>query len=258
MTHKLHPVFRYADATAAMTFLERAFGFTPAAVHHSPDGSIVHAELRFGTGAIGLSSAGPVDPANVWTTVREGVYACVPDPQAHHARALAGGARIETTPRHTDYGSAEYTARDCDGRLWSFGTYAMADKNGPVSIVPELRYDDSVRAVAFLTGAFGLASGLVVRKDGGDVVHAELWLDESPLMIGGGDSGDANGVWQGRRQCTQVHVGDPDAHYARAAAHGAAIVRPPHATPYGARAYVAQDPEGFLWGFSDYVPERRG
>ena len=79
-----------------------------------------------------------MNPANVWTTVREGVYVTVADPDQHHARARAAGRRIEQPLKDTDYGSREYTARDADGRLWSFGTYAMADGGGE----PDLRAGD--------------------------------------------------------------------------------------------------------------------
>ena len=39
------------------------------------------------------------------------------------ARFRAAGAKIERPLADTEYGSREYSARDCDGHLWSFGTY---------------------------------------------------------------------------------------------------------------------------------------
>ena len=33
------------------------------------------------------------------------------------------GAEIVGPPYDTDYGSREFTARDLDGNVWSFGTY---------------------------------------------------------------------------------------------------------------------------------------
>jgi len=165
MTPRLHPVARYADPRAAIRFFERAFGFAVRAVFDAPDGGVAHAELTFGTGTIGLSSVGPVDPSNIWTTVRDGIYACIADPDAHCVRATAGGARIEQPPRDTSYGSREYTARDLEGRLWSFGTYSMNDLEGPPVFTPELRYRDAARAVRFLSSAFDLVPGLAVRND---------------------------------------------------------------------------------------------
>src|SRR5262249_25606910 len=46
-----------------------------------------------------------------------------------------------------------------------------------------------------------------------------------------------------------VEVEDVDAHHARAAAHGAAILREPEDQPYGFRVYTAEDLEGHRWMF---------
>jgi uncharacterized glyoxalase superfamily protein PhnB len=54
-------------------------------------------------------------------------------------------------------------------------------------------------------------------------------------------------------QYVNVHVEDPDPHFARAKAAGATIVRPLETKPW-ARGYVAQDFDGFLWNFSTYQP----
>jgi len=51
------------------------------------------------------------------------VYVVVGDPDAHHDRAKAAGAEIVAGLTDTDYGSRDYSARDPDGNLWSFGTY---------------------------------------------------------------------------------------------------------------------------------------
>ena len=45
------------------------------------------------------------------------------DSDAHCEQARAAGAEIIRGPESTDYGSREYTARDLEGHLWSFGTY---------------------------------------------------------------------------------------------------------------------------------------
>jgi uncharacterized glyoxalase superfamily protein PhnB len=51
------------------------------------------------------------------------IYVAVADPDAHHARAKAAGARIVRALNDTDYGSREYCALDPEGHFWSFGTY---------------------------------------------------------------------------------------------------------------------------------------
>ena len=49
-----------------------------------------------------------------------------------------------------------------------------------------------------------------------------------------------------------VAIADPDAHYARAKAAGAEIIRELNDTPYGSREYGARDLEGNAWSFGTY------
>jgi uncharacterized glyoxalase superfamily protein PhnB len=51
------------------------------------------------------------------------LYAVIEDPDAHHDRAVAAGATVVRELSDQDYGSREYSARDLEGNLWSFGTY---------------------------------------------------------------------------------------------------------------------------------------
>jgi uncharacterized glyoxalase superfamily protein PhnB len=51
------------------------------------------------------------------------IYAVAADPDAHCERANSAGAEIVRELADMDYGSREYSARDLDGNLWSFGTY---------------------------------------------------------------------------------------------------------------------------------------
>ena len=119
----MFPAFKYQDAPAAIDWLERAFGFTRQGVHPGPDGTIVHAELKLGSGVIMLGSKTPPDPAQPWTTVPQGLYVYVADIDQHYARAKAAGAAIVRELADTPYGSREYAARDSEGNLWGFGTY---------------------------------------------------------------------------------------------------------------------------------------
>ena len=122
VTATLFPACSYQDAPRAVRRLQDAFGFEEKAVYTSDDGTIAHAELRFGNGILMFGSRRD-DPGNPWAEVDVGIYVAVDDVDAHHARATAAGAEIVKAPYATDYGSREYHARDCEGRLWSFGTY---------------------------------------------------------------------------------------------------------------------------------------
>lgn len=121
----LFPYFVYRDAAAALEWLAAAFGFEKTQAFPAPDGTIMHAEMRFGGGSIMLSTAtdeqraqGPWDlPAG------RGIYVWVDDVDAHHARAKSAGAQIVRAPEDTEFGTRRYRALDLEGYEWSFGTY---------------------------------------------------------------------------------------------------------------------------------------
>ncbi len=123
----IFPALRYRDANAAIAWLGQAFGFTEQAVHRGEDGAVHHAELAFGGDLImlgqfredGVLGGHPPDPL----ASTGGLYVAVDDPDAHHDRAKAAGAQIVRELTDQDYGSREYSARDPEGNLWSFGTY---------------------------------------------------------------------------------------------------------------------------------------
>jgi uncharacterized glyoxalase superfamily protein PhnB len=119
----IFPSFRYEDAPRAIEWLNNAFGFEKQYLVPGKNNTVAHAQLRFGSGMIIMGSGGKPDPKNPWATERSGTYVVVPDIEAHYARAKGAGAKIECPLANTDYGASEYSARDCEGHLWSFGTY---------------------------------------------------------------------------------------------------------------------------------------
>jgi uncharacterized glyoxalase superfamily protein PhnB len=119
----IFPVLKYEDAQAAMDFLERAFGFERHAAYDGENGEVAHAELKLGDEFVMLGSTGEGDERFNQGAGRYSLYVVVDDPDAHHARAKEAGATIERELTDQDYGSREYTARDPEGNLWSFGTY---------------------------------------------------------------------------------------------------------------------------------------
>ena len=127
----LIPGLRYRNAAAAIEFLCNAFGFQRHLVVEGGNGTIAHAQLVFGNGMIMLGSASnqgdygrwvqpPSGPGRVGT---HGIYVVVTDADAHHARAAKAGAEILLTPTDRDYGGRDYTCRDPEGFVWTFGTY---------------------------------------------------------------------------------------------------------------------------------------
>lgn len=124
----LYPTLRYNDAPGAIAFLEEAFGFRRRQVIENPDGTIAHAELEFGPSILMLGSERD-DPLRGPQAGRGWLYVAVDDADTACERARAGGADIVHEPYDTDYGSRDFTARDLEGNVWSFGTYRPAPQD---------------------------------------------------------------------------------------------------------------------------------
>jgi len=121
----IFPTLSYDDATAAIDFLVKAFGFERHAVYSGDEGVIHHAELRLGNGLVMLGSARP--DASATRGGGGGIYVVLGDVDSHAERARAAGAEITRDVHETDYGSREYGARDPEGNMWHFGTYQPLD-----------------------------------------------------------------------------------------------------------------------------------
>jgi uncharacterized glyoxalase superfamily protein PhnB len=119
----IYPTLKYEDAHAAIDFLERAFGFEKHAVFEGESGNVAHAELKLGEEYVMLGSTSEGEERFNQSAGRTSVYVVVDDPDALHDRAKEVGATIERELTDQDYGSREFTARDPEGNLWSFGTY---------------------------------------------------------------------------------------------------------------------------------------
>ena len=115
------PTLRYDDAKAAIDFLERAFGLERKAVMENDDGTIGHAELTAGRGMVMVGSTGQGD--SQFDTGHASIYVVIEDPDALHDRAKEAGAEISRGLQDMDYGSREFSAKDPEGNVWSFGTY---------------------------------------------------------------------------------------------------------------------------------------
>ncbi|NYV76908.1 VOC family protein [Streptomyces sp. UH6] len=123
----LCPTLLYADARAAVRQLTEGLGFRELSLYEGENGAVAHAELTQGGGVVMLGSkdagrgvfAGAMSGAGP-----AGVYVVVEDVDAHHARAVEHGVEILMAPADQDYGSRDSMARDLEGNVWCFGTYA--------------------------------------------------------------------------------------------------------------------------------------
>ena len=125
------PTVRARDARALIAFLVDVLGFEEVVVY-GEGGTVDHAELAWPAGGgVMLGSERPGDGTRVAPPGAMSVYVACDDADALYERASASGARIESEPHDTEYGSREFAVRDPEGNHWTFGTYRGARRAGP-------------------------------------------------------------------------------------------------------------------------------
>jgi uncharacterized glyoxalase superfamily protein PhnB len=126
---RLIPTLRYCDPRAAISWLEEAFQFRRHFVAEEA-GEVVHAQLRLGDDLVMLGPDHSDDKYGMHSPTKlNGTNQCVyvvlgGDIDAACEVARAAGAEIITNPYDTPYGSREFSCKDLEGHVWSFGTYA--------------------------------------------------------------------------------------------------------------------------------------
>jgi uncharacterized glyoxalase superfamily protein PhnB len=125
------PCLTYRDAPAAIAFLCEAFGFEKKMVVPGENDTIAHAELVCGNAMIMVGSVKDkntpygklvMSPQEAGGSTQS-IYLVVDDADVHHAQAKAGGAKMIIPLETKDYGGRDYTCQDCEGYVWTFGTY---------------------------------------------------------------------------------------------------------------------------------------
>lgn len=113
----------YADLEAAFDHLVDVFGLGPGEVTFDADGHAVHGELEAGSAVVWLhpesADFGLASPRTVGTSTAT-MAVMVDDVDAHHQRTVERGGVVVYPPIDQPYGYREYSARDCEGGLWSF------------------------------------------------------------------------------------------------------------------------------------------
>jgi uncharacterized glyoxalase superfamily protein PhnB len=120
---RMIPILVYDDIAVAHDFLVDAFGFESGGLQRTPDGVVVHGEVRAGEIVIWLHRVAPehelLAPSSL-PGAAGGLVIHVGDIQAHYLRACSRGARIDSEPADQPYGQREYGARDPGGHRWWF------------------------------------------------------------------------------------------------------------------------------------------
>ena len=124
---RIWPTFLYADARAAIDFLERAFGFrTTLVVPNENDDSVIeHCQMAGPEGGgIMLGTANrPDNKFSMRVAGNSSTYVVTSQPDELFDRAVAAGAEVFHPLEDQDYGSRDVSVKDPEGNIGSFGTY---------------------------------------------------------------------------------------------------------------------------------------
>ena len=117
------------------------------------------------------------------------------------------------------------------------------------TLTPYLVVLDADAEIRFLTAAFGATEKSVDRRPDGAVMHAEIVVGNSLLMIG-----QASDAWKPLGGALYLWVADVDGAYAKALAAGATSQTPPEDKPYGHRNAGVIDANGVTWWIGSPLP----
>ncbi len=134
------------------------------------------------------------------------------------------------------------------------------------AVIPHIMVDDAAAAIDFYRRAFDAREDFRIDVPGGGILHAEIMVGQSALMLGdaGADEADGAGLASflapaslggGTSVTLHVFVPDVDGLARRAAAAGAEILVPPQDTFHGDRSTILKDPFGHIWVFLTHIED---
>lgn len=125
------------------------------------------------------------------------------------------------------------------------------------SVTPSIIVKDPDGAIAWYKKALGAEEVMVLRSPQGAVMHAEIKIGDSVIMLGGewpdmGMKAPQPGHVSGG---LHVYVADVDKSFQRAVDSGASVIFPPSLMFWGDRYGKIVDPHGHQWGLATHVED---
>jgi PhnB protein len=229
----VRPYLIVPGADDLIAFLEQTFDAEVVLRAPTPDGKVMHAEVRVGDSVLEMGDAG-----EQWQPIAAPLHVYLESVDEAYRRAIAAGATSIYEPVDQPYGDREAGVRDARGIEWFLATRL---ENGPRpegfgTVTSGFRATGAAEMIEFLRKAFG-----VVHVSGG-VEHAEIRLGETLVELS-----EAHGQWGPTRGAYHLFVADCDAVYAEAVAAGAKSMWAPEDKPYGERSAGVEDAWGNQW-----------
>ena len=115
---RVSPYLIVDDADGTLAFMLRVFDGESLRRHTTPDGRIMHAEVRLGDAVVMVGAAGPE-----WPAVPAALHIYVTNADETYRRAVAAGAVTVTEPTTQPYGDRSAYVRDVSGTTWFISTH---------------------------------------------------------------------------------------------------------------------------------------
>ncbi|MFF1275789.1 VOC family protein [Streptomyces marokkonensis] len=131
------------------------------------------------------------------------------------------------------------------------------------AVIPHIMVDDARAAIDFYQRAFGAHEDFRIDAPGGGILHAEITVGRSTLMLGDASTDEAEAgafaapasLGGGTSVTLHVFVPDVDGLAERAEAAGAEILQPPTDMFHGDRTVILKDPSGHIWVFLTHLED---
>lgn len=122
---------------------------------------------------------------------------------------------------------------------------------GHHTVCPYLIVDDGDRILDFMREAFGATDRELHRTPEGRVMHAEVQIGDSVVMLG-----ESNEEFSDYKAMIHLYVPDVDDVFRRAVDAGGTPVREVSTQDYGDRTGGVEDPDGNQWWIATRVEDR--
>jgi PhnB protein len=110
------------------------------------------------------------------------------------------------------------------------------------TVTPYLVVPDGDAEIRFMEAAFGATGKICERHPDGSLMHAEMHVGDSLIMIG-----QASEQWKAIAGALYIWIANVDEVYAKALAAGATSQSVPEDKPYGHRNAGVVDSNGITW-----------
>lgn len=238
------PYIVVRGAAQLIDFLNASFAATERLRMPTPDGSIMHAEMAIGNGAVELSDGGDAYPPAPCA-----IHLYVDDADATYERALHAGATSIYPVADQPWGDRWGAVTDPFGNVWFIAKAGWTPgPEGISSVQPFLHLHDANAMVPFAEAAFGAESLGVARSPEGLVLHGTIRIGNATFEIA-----EASAAFPPMPCHLHIYVPDTDATYAQALQAGATSIETPQDKPYGDRSAGVKDPWGNSWFLATYL-----